>query len=207
MDAMILVACHKPCEMYNKGIYTPIQVGKAISEYNLGIIGDDTGDNISQKNPSYCELTAQYWAWKNVDCRYIGLCHYRRYFETVYTNDLLERIFSKYDVILPRPVYYGIRETMLHKLRMNILPEDCAIFLLAIRKLYPEYEKSTLLYRLHNQMKIHHDSVVDMIGNHTKKQNWIRKELSVLFRQSPASSFDDIIKTSVLVGMKNDGIL
>lgn len=56
-------------------------------------------------------------------------------------------------------------------------------------------------------MKIHHDSVVDMIGNHTKKQNWIRKELSVLFRQSPASSFDDIIKTSVLVGMKNDGIL
>lgn len=118
MDAMILVACHKPCEMYNKGIYTPIQVGKAISEYNLGIIGDDTGDNISQKNPSYCELTAQYWAWKNVDCRYIGLCHYRRYFETVYTNDLLERIFSKYDVILPRPVYYGIRETMLHKLRI-----------------------------------------------------------------------------------------
>ena len=136
--------------MYNKGIYTPIQVGKAISEYNLGIIGDDTGDNISQKNPSYCELTAQYWAWKNVDCRYIGLCHYRRYFETVYTNDLLERIFSKYDVILPRPVYYGIRETMLHKLRMNILPEDCAIFLLAIRKLYPEYEKSTLLYLSRN---------------------------------------------------------
>ena len=63
------------------------------------------------------------------------------------------------------------------------------------------------IYCLHNQMKIHHDGVVDMIGNHTKKQNWIRKELSVLFRQSPASSFDDIIKTSVLVGMKNDGIL
>lgn len=70
MKSMILVACHKPCNMYNKGIYTPIQVGKAISEYDLGIIGDDTGDNISQKNPSYCELTAQYWAWKNVDCRY-----------------------------------------------------------------------------------------------------------------------------------------
>ena len=56
MKSMILVACHKPCNMYNKGIYTPIQVGKAISEYDLGIIGDDTGDNISQKNPSYCEL-------------------------------------------------------------------------------------------------------------------------------------------------------
>ena len=93
MKSMILVACHKPCNMYNKGIYTPIQVGKAISEYDLGIIGDDTGDNISQKNPSYCELTAQYWAWKNVDCRYIGLCHYRRYFETVYTDELLERLF------------------------------------------------------------------------------------------------------------------
>ena len=133
MDAMILVACHKPCEMYNKGIYTPIQVGKAISEYNLGIIGDDTGDNISQKNPSYCELTAQYWAWKNVDCRYIGLCHYRRYFETVYTNDLLERIFSKYDVILPRPVYYGIRETMLIEYT-DILPNIYYPYIVYITK-------------------------------------------------------------------------
>lgn len=31
------------------------------------MIGDDTGDNISDKNREYCELTGIYWTWKNYD--------------------------------------------------------------------------------------------------------------------------------------------
>ena len=42
--------------------------------------GDNTGDNISEKNRAYSEFTAEYWAWKNVDADYYGMCHYRRYF-------------------------------------------------------------------------------------------------------------------------------
>lgn len=46
----------------------------------LPYIGDDTGDNITQKNKNYCELTAMYWIWKYDSSKIVGLCHYRRYF-------------------------------------------------------------------------------------------------------------------------------
>ena len=62
--------------------YLPIQLGKALTNNSLGIITDDTGDNISQKNKSFCELTGIYWAWKNLqDYDIVGVCHYRRYFD------------------------------------------------------------------------------------------------------------------------------
>lgn len=78
----ILVCCHKKDVMATQEPYFPIHVGKAISDVDLLIQGDDTGDNISVKNRNYCELTGMYWAWKNMkDVDVIGLCHYRRYFD------------------------------------------------------------------------------------------------------------------------------
>lgn len=82
MKVTILVCYHKDFPVYRDPAYTPIQVGRSLSAVRLDMIGDDTGDNISAKNASFCELTAMYWAWKNlkgVDC--IGLCHYRRFFD------------------------------------------------------------------------------------------------------------------------------
>lgn len=61
-------------------MFIPLHVGKK-GKVDLGYLGDDTGENISEKNPNYCELTGQYWMWKNwKDSDYVGLCHYRRYF-------------------------------------------------------------------------------------------------------------------------------
>lgn len=72
------------------GILLPVQAGKAISDRDLHIQGDNEVngqpcDNISDKNPTYSELTALYWAWKNLkklypDVKYVGWTHYRRFF-------------------------------------------------------------------------------------------------------------------------------
>lgn len=89
-NTKILICCHKTCELPKDDIFLPIQVGAAISDVDLGMQRDDMinglpCDNISAKNKSYCELTAMYWAWKNIkklypDLEYIGLNHYRRFF-------------------------------------------------------------------------------------------------------------------------------
>lgn len=88
----ILVCCHKPCVLppNTDRIFLPIHVGAAMSDVDMGMQRDDQVnglpcDNISSKNKSYCELTAVYWAWKNIkklypDVEYIGLNHYRRFF-------------------------------------------------------------------------------------------------------------------------------
>ena len=77
----IYVVCHKPSYVPENPYLYPIQVGTALSKSPLeGMLHDNEGDNISDRNKSYCELTAQYWAWKNEDADYYGFFHYRRYF-------------------------------------------------------------------------------------------------------------------------------
>lgn len=80
MDIKIGIAYHKPSAILQGEHFLPIQVGKALSDVDLHIQGDDEGDNISSKNPLYCELTGLYWLWKNTSADYKGLMHYRRIF-------------------------------------------------------------------------------------------------------------------------------
>lgn len=96
MDIKILVAAHKAYWMPENPVYLPLQVG-AEGKPKLGYTPDNTGDNISAKNPCFCELTGLYWAWKNLDCEYIGLCHYRRYFgKTIHTERLVGELYPEY---------------------------------------------------------------------------------------------------------------
>lgn len=73
---------HKYCYKlpYQEG-YIPMYVG-ATGNKNVpaGYMRDDVGDNISEKNNSYCELSGLYWIWKNCEADIVGLVHYRRYF-------------------------------------------------------------------------------------------------------------------------------
>lgn len=123
---VIMVCAHKRDACLAEPPYLPVQVGRAIAREDLGYTGDDSGENISAKNRNYCELTAQYWAWKNrSDADYIGLCHYRRYFDfgsrslanvktrtpaeffaSAHPVPDMDRVFRRYDVVLGRPKYY-----------------------------------------------------------------------------------------------------
>lgn len=64
----------------DNSLYIPVRCGAVYDDREeVEMLGDDTGDNVSEKRNSYCELTIQYWAWKNIKADYYGLCHYRRY--------------------------------------------------------------------------------------------------------------------------------
>ena len=133
----ILVAQHKAANVFKNDVYTPIQVGKAISKVDLGILGDDTGDNISKLNPFYSELTAQYWGWKNLNnVEYIGLSHYRRYFETEFTAENIDEQIKGYDIILSKKVIFGTN--LLTWLSQSLIPEDIALFYLYMTKRYAD---------------------------------------------------------------------
>ncbi len=78
----IFVTTHKDVETYHSNVLQPVQVGPVQNRKRLSwAYQDDSGENIASQNPMYCELTTQYWAWKNVDAEYYGFCHYRRYFD------------------------------------------------------------------------------------------------------------------------------
>lgn len=88
-------------------IYQNIRCGAVFDKENrCGLQGDDTGENISHLKDYYSELTVQYWAWKNYDADYYGLCHYRRYLsfsDTIYTTKdpnqhIMENILDKESV-------------------------------------------------------------------------------------------------------------
>lgn len=96
-DIKIIVATHKKYKMPKEEMYLPLHVGKEGKE-SIGYQEDNEGENISSKNPYFCELTGLYWAWKNLKADYIGLVHYRRYFTT--SNVLLKNEEVKFERVL-----------------------------------------------------------------------------------------------------------
>lgn len=115
----------------------PIQVGAALTEQVVVSLQDNEGDNISEKNRNYCELTASYYAWKNSKADYKGLCHYRRIFDLLDTK--VQKLLSNcdVDVILPYPsIYYPNMEAE-HNRYVN--DSDWVAMLQAMKEVAPNY--------------------------------------------------------------------
>lgn len=134
----ILVCCHKNDIFIRKDPpYFPIQVGKALRpDINLGFQCDDEGENISLKNSQYCELTALYWGWKNLqDVEYKGLCHYRRYFDCSFKD--IDKLIGKSDIIA---IYKSrLPATLGGVLTRWTSREDFCIFADTLLSMYPDY--------------------------------------------------------------------
>ncbi len=102
----LVVATHKPYSMPDGPAYLPLHVGAA-GKPSIGFARDDSGDNISTRNATFCELTGLYWAWKNLPGEdALGLLHYRRHFRA--TPEEIATALEKVPCVLPKRRNYFI---------------------------------------------------------------------------------------------------
>lgn len=155
-DITIIIAAHKSYPMPEDPMYLPLHVGAEGKkdadgkELDLGYLKDNTGDHISERNPSFCELTGLYWAWKNLDADYIGLAHYRRHFgykktkdpfESVLTYDQIRPYLGKIRIFTPNKRKYYI-ETLYDHYKHTHYAEQLDETRAIIAALYPDYTDS-----------------------------------------------------------------
>lgn len=165
----ILVVYHKKSPLVAGEDFLPINAGRAVAKEDEkawlaeNTVGDDTGENISAENPSYNELTAVFWAWKNLDADYYGLMHYRRFFkfdgvkknyytvkklfdfrkQTGYSSDLLRKTLAENDFIAPKSMK---RKSVYEHYKNAHDVSDLEAAVEAVKRLFPEYSDACEKY-------------------------------------------------------------
>jgi hypothetical protein len=177
--------------------YKPIFVGAdLVLDTEIGYTKDNEGDNISKKNKSFCELTALYWAWKNLNSDYVGLCHYRRYFlfdyksifkfdripilkcDNIFLNNLntsesyLQNLIDTYGIITTNPrITVGSIEKSYENDNANFVKDFLIMKDIIIEK-YPTYKDN--MNKHFNQNKLRHYNMFIMSKlDYDKYCNWL----------------------------------
>jgi hypothetical protein len=136
-DLILFAAYHRPYPIPPVDFIYPVQAGKALSKLKLDLPGDDTGDQISERNEFYSELTILYWLWKNFDrtqMKYWGIVHYRRYFCLDNTIGRLsnKKIYSYHESgdDIPKVINEEFYKTVVKDLQENdlILPKQMHVY-------------------------------------------------------------------------------
>lgn len=117
----------------------PIQAGAALTDERIAAICDNVGENISEKNKNYSELSALYWVGKHGSADYLGLYHYRRTLDV--TDEDLGRLQANgIDVVLPFPtIHYP---DILEHHRRYLKEKDWEAMAMALRELAPAYAEA-----------------------------------------------------------------
>lgn len=169
----IYVVTHKKVNNKIPENYSFIQVNAIKNGKNYDLTDADYEDNISLKNPYYCELTAAYSIWKNdKENDVVGLVHYRRFFVknrlfTSYKHYLSEKQITKdlknYDFISTK--LYMIPCTNKEHLMDSVYEKDYDYLRETISNVYNEY-----LETFDEVMKDNKTYLLNMFI--TKKENW-----------------------------------
>lgn len=142
----MFVVSHKPYNIPQETVYKGIGVGKGGSTIPGFVFSDSTGINISEKNDSYCELTALYWIWKNTNYDAYGLVHYRRYFQGRVKNSIANKKelcnwLIDSDMVVAKPRNYVIETVYTHYSRAHYR-KDILLAKQVVTELYPSYKYS-----------------------------------------------------------------
>ena len=129
---------------YKDPVYvTSVQVGASFADIRMTECIDNQGENISEKNGDYSELTGLYWIWKNKikrqDDTYYGLAHYRRFLE-LSEDDLLRLADNDIDVVLPYPMPYEPNIEAHHLRYLSDSEWDAVLH--ALEELHPDYSRA-----------------------------------------------------------------
>lgn len=192
--------------------YKPILVGANHNANPDGFIQDNEGENISNKNDSYCELTGLYWFWKHGKEQNVGLSHYRRFFadypsrKRMYLHELINgsvhpiRVTSLdnylnngYDFIASQPESGG-PGTLWQQFDRNHHIQDMVILEGIIRSYYPDYASAFEQVMKYNNV----GSFFNMF--YTKREtmdqycDWLFGLLDKVEQQTDISNYDNYQK-------------
>lgn len=140
-----------------------VRGGAAIGPAVSGAISDvGVNGDISAKNSEYCELTVQYYAWRNEDCDVYGFCHYRRFFafgeksrkpylvcgdmtekwrKALGTEEDVRVLTDSFDIILPHAEDLGVSARRYYEDAPYAYKEDLDLFISLLNERAPHLSR------------------------------------------------------------------
>lgn len=187
MITKIFVCTHKVFDPPKDPIYIPLHVGRK-GKQDLGYLGDDTGDEISEKNPYYSELTGLYWAAHNChDADIKGSCHYRRYLINeegkAYTAGEIETVLKEYDLMTTKTL--TLRSSYYDGFSADHNQKDLVLAGQVLKEIYPEYY-DTFDHMVHRNETYFGNMIICKSGVFDDYINWL---FSIFFCMEPQMDF------------------